>query len=587
MDLVQKNVGGKLDAMAACKLLWAGALSFDRDDVEWDGHATTVRNATINNDVVSLYSVSREEMEAIMPDLLRLLAALGSDSNLSVDSTRVSPAVLDVLPSGHLTGTTLFLLQAATHPLIVEPAEKDCIRIRYDKKLARGIPHLQSLLCRMACHLRAYNGEHGPFTVLFVTDDGRGSSSGIEDFEGCVDGAVELLDQRVTIADNREIERFYRQPVPPDETIDKGDPSYEPQSFGNTPATQEENSDASIVRVASTLESSAYTLRMLADASKRRLEDYKETLERVQQAQPNAKVYKTSPSTPKDLPTTARASRSLVLRSAFSIAIGIAFMVLGRMCITQNRDVSAVIMQVLDGAFVRANDFVGLVFGQFGQVGTQTSLSLPADSLAGPVRVVGYALMAIGIVFPVRKILKHNRRLKRELASQRSHVDYMTALVAKKHMNDEIEYTKDLEAWSARLLSLETSIDYANRSLTRLDLAGNTTDEALASHYASAERLPKSMQSLCATCTLFDYINSGRCSKLDGADGAIEQYKKDLHAARIDVNPGDATSLQPTLCTVARSCDALVAKIEAQSSEEERHQLIAEQCEKALTMLKS
>lgn len=587
MDLVQKNVGGKLDAMAACKLLWAGALSFDRDDVEWDGHVTTVRNATINNDVVSLYSVSREEMEAIMPDLLRLLAALGSDSNLSVDSTRVSPAVLDILSSGHLTGTTLFLLQSATHPLIVEPAEKDCIRIRYDKKLARGIPHLQSLLCRMACHLRAYNGEHGPFTVLFVADDGRGSSSGIEDFEGCVDEAVELLDQQVTIADGREIDRFYLQQVPASEAVDKGYPSHEPNPFGNTPATQDENANVSVVRVASALESSAYTLRMLADATKRRLEDYKETLEQLRQAQPSAKVYKTSSSMPRDLPTPARASRSLVLRSVFYIAIGIAFMVLGRMCITQNGDVSAVIMQVLDGAFVRANDFVGLVFGQFGHVGTQTSLGLPADSLAGPVRVAGYALMAIGIVFPVRKILRHNRRLKRELASHRSHVDYMTALVAKKHMNDEIEYTKDLEAWSARLLSLETSIDYANRSLTRLDLAGKATAEALASHYASAGRLPKNMQSFCATCTLFDYMNSRRCSQLDGSDGALARYKEDLHAARIDVNPGEATSLQPTMRTAARSCDALVAKIEAQSSEEERHQLIAEQCEKTLAILRS
>lgn len=585
MDLIEKNANGMLDAMAACKLLWASALSFGKDDVAWDGHAAVVSNVAINDDVISLYSVSHEEVQAVVPDLLNLLNALEGDNILCVDPAQIASPVLDVLPTEHLTGTTLFLLQAGAHPLIVESADKDCVRIRYSKKLARGIPHLQDLLCRMACHLRAYNGEQGPFTVLFAANDGRGNSSGIDDFEGCVPGAVELLDQSASIADCGEIERFYRQPALPRVPADKDKPSHKPQQSSGASTEPGQNPDEYLLRVASTLESNAYTIRALADATRRRLDDYKESLERVEQAQPNAKAYKTTTHVPKDLPTSARASRSLVLRSAIYIAIGIVFLWLGSRCITQNEDVSAWLMRVADGAFVRAHDFFGLVLGQFGQVGTQISLGFPADSLAGPVRIAGYVLMAIGIIFPVRKILKHNRRLKRYLAFHRSHVDYMTALVAKKQLNDEIEYTQDLEAWSARLVSLEASIDVAKRSLARLERAGSATDDALATHYAAAGRLPKSVRGLCATCTMLDYMHSGRCTRLDGADGAIARYKEDLHAARVDVNPNEATALQPTLRTTARSCDSLAAKVEAQPSEEERHKLIAEQCDKAMASL--
>lgn len=164
----------------------------------------------------------------------------------------------------------------------------------------------------------------------------------------------------------------------------------------------------------------------------------------------------------------------------------------------------------------------------FGQVGKHVTLGFPADSLAGPTRVAGYALMAVGIIFPVRKILKHNRRLKRELALHKSHVDYMSTLVAKKRMNDEIAYAQSLETWSAKLKSLETSIDYAKRSHSKIDQTDDKLTNTLASYYASTRLLPNNAQNLPAACTLFDYINTGRCSRLDGSNGALANCKEDL-----------------------------------------------------------
>ena len=585
MDLIEKNVNGTLDALAACKLLWAGALSFNCDDAKPDDHATTVFTPAINDGVLSLYSISHEEVAAIVPDLLQLLSSLEADEELRVEPTLLAPAVLEALSMSRLTGATLFLLQSGAHPLIVESAGRDCVRVRYDKKLARGIPRLQHLLCRMVCHLRSYNGEQGPLTILFAAGDNRGNSVVIKDFEGCVNGATELLEQRVQIADCTKVNRFYLRPFAPNTAGNNTSPIDMSSPLNNEDVAQEADLDAAIVRTASTLESSAYTMRALADATDRRIKDLEATLERVEQAQPNAKAYKSSTSMPKDLPTNATASRSLVLRSLLYIAIGITLLALGSKCITQNVDVSAWIMRLVDGAFERAHDFIGLVFGQFGQVGTRVTLGFPADSLAGPVRVAGYVLMAAGILFPVRKILKHNRRLKRELALHKSHVDYMSTLVAKKHMNDEIAYAQSLETWSAKLKSLETSIDYAKRSYSKIDQTSDKLTDTLATYYASTRLLPKSAQNLPATCTLFDYINTGRCSRLDGPNGALAKYKEDLLTARIDVDPSQATTLQPTLRTAARTCASILQSVEAQFSEKERYHLIVEHCDKVTTTL--
>ena len=585
MDLLQKNVKGTLDAMAACKLLWAGALVFNRDDAEQESGSTTALTPTINDGVISLYSVSHEEVEAVVPDLLRLLSALEADDELHVDPAMVSPAVLEAFPTGQLTGATLFLLQSGDHPLIVEPAKKDCVRVRYDNKLARGIPHLQDLLCRMICHLRYYNGERGPCTVLFAANDNRGNPCGIADFEGCVRGAVELLDQSVEVDNCLEVEAFYVHSPAPDKANNATTTSRESTPLGNATSAPKQSPDIDLLRIANTLETNAYILHALADQTNRRIAEYEETLERVDQAQPSAKTYKTSTSMPKDLLTNARASQSLALRSAVYIGIGVALLALGSACVKQNEDVSAWIVRMVDGAFVRAYDFIGLVLGQFGQVGTHVALGLPADSLAGLIRIAGYVLMAVGIIFPVRKILKHNRRLKRELALHKSHVDYMSALVAKKHMNDEIAYAQDLETWSAKLQSLETSISFAKRSRSKLEHASTKTADALARHYASTRRLPKSVQNLPAASTLFDYINTGRCSQLEGPNGALEQYRDDLRAARIDMDPSQATTLQPTLRTAVRSCDSLLRELEAQPSEEKRCLLVAEQCDKVITTL--
>ncbi|MEE1160359.1 MAG: hypothetical protein UHS51_13160, partial [Atopobiaceae bacterium] len=76
MDLIARGPNGRLDSMAACKLLWSGAVSFEEENVVWDGQAHRLTEPTIHDDVISLYQLSHQDVESVLPDMLSLLATL-------------------------------------------------------------------------------------------------------------------------------------------------------------------------------------------------------------------------------------------------------------------------------------------------------------------------------------------------------------------------------------------------------------------------------------------------------------------------------------------------------------------------------
>lgn len=56
--------------------------------------------------------------------------------------------------------------------------------------------------------------------------------------------------------------------------------------------------------------------------------------------------------------------------------------------------------------------------------------------------------------------------------------------------------------------------------------------EILAAHYAEGGLYPK-YQRLMLVCTLCEYIQSGRCDKLEGRDGAYALLEEELHQKAI------------------------------------------------------
>lgn len=471
MDLIAKGPNGRLDAMAACMLLWSGAITFGQDGITWDGTSHQLGKPTIDKIVVSLYRLRPEDIEAALPDLFDLLGTLERDEALRLPSEHLSDGLREVLPTGMLTGMTLFLLQANTHPLIVELVDRRTLRVRYDRELARSIPELQGLLCRLLCHLRCFRGDEGSFDVLFVQNDVTHGARSIIVCDECVVGAIQDLDERVEVSAQAMAEVA---------------PLYEHATSQSDESPELATSDSAELKDATThsrmrslLEESYYTTGVLHSATKQRIEQLDDTHEKLQKAQPSATTSPRKNRTAPGLTTNAKAARSLAVRSAFYIAIGVVCMLLGRKCLTESDQILRIITDLWQHALNLASDFVSLTLGQAQAVGNHVSVALPLESLAGILRVVGFALMGAGILFPLLKILKYKRRIDRELSLTRSHQEFFAELYQKQQVMAETTQAEALATWASNMASIEEELALARDSLQMLEEADRRTQEAL------------------------------------------------------------------------------------------------------------
>lgn len=584
MDLIERSISGTLDPLAACKLLWSGAITFKKEQVTWDGHAHCISTPTINDDVIAFYAVSHEDVAAVVPDLLRMLETLEKDVELRVPPQAIADAVSNSLLWPNLTGATLFLLQSGTHPLIVETTNPTTLRIRYDQKLARGIPNLQNLLVRLACHLRLFAKDQRPFAIDFVPNDRRGPSV-IQDFKGCVPDGAMHLDEHVKALDPRVVLSLHQQTESSMGSanntaiaaLDQESSTEDVANHADSPRPEAEQ-----LKAACMLESGIYTIHALLNSTQSRVLHLENDLKRTEQTQPRAEPYMAPSSASFGLPSSAHAARSLAIRSALYIGIGIVILLLGRMCVLKNQELSCWLMGYVNKAFEIAGDFTGLILGQFNQVGTHSTFGFPPDSLAGVIRIVGFALMGLGILFPVRKILTRNRKLKRELSYSKSHESLLADLAQKQRISAQAAYAHDLDTWATHLKALEEDIDYAKRAVNKLEDTSTTLKTALCNCY-SPSPIPQNMQNLASVCTLADYLDSEKSATLDGESGVIARFEDDLAAARIGLDPNEATDLQPTLRATSRTTRNLLQGIETASTEEKRYAIVDEYCDKIVS----
>ncbi len=582
MDLIERSADGRLDSLAACKLLWSGALRMERDDATWDGKSHTLPLPTIDDGVISLYGLAHEDVEAILPDFLRLLEVLDADEGLRVGEERIHEAVRPALLAGDLTGASLFLLQGGSHPLIVDTEGPNSLRVRLDERLERGIPNLQGLVCRMLCLLRHWRGDKKAFDIAFAENGSRGSSNALLDFQGQVEGSNRCQSTHVAEDEIRQVERAC---TPLDAgTLNAGEVE------GQRPAQSQE---ARFLRAAYLLESSLYVTEALEDQTSQRLQALEKEHEKLMATQPKQNAKPRKNPTPGLLNNKA-AIRSLGIRSVIYLAIGIALLVAGRTCITQSVELSRWLMGKVGAAFAIAGDFTGLIFGQMKEVGASAQLNsidpsatlgIPSDAAAGAVRTVGYVLMLLGILIPIRKIYKRKRFLDRELAHTQSHVAYFEGLAQKSVLNAEAAYAQSLETWSRKLKEVTEESSLAKDASKRLGKAMLSSKDLLDKCYESAGFLPAKMRNLAATCTLHDYLSANRCSKIDGPDGAMELFEQELAASHAAYDPKKASATQPSLRAAERERQQLVQNIEHAPSAKKKHQIVVDHCGKIKRVL--
>lgn len=452
MDLTARGLNGRLDSFAACKLLWSGAVTFAEDGAP-----------QVDGGVVSLHGVTRDEVEGVLPDLLDLMRILDQDQGLRFSVDLPSEQVRAMLPHGgddhrDLTGSCLFRLQAGRHPLVVElaenggPDEKGAVRVRYESNLAAGVPGLQDLVCRMVWYLRAFRGDEGPFVVLFVRNRTNGEAgklpSRVEvpaDYVDCASDAANLFQE--------DAESQHRR----------------------------------IVRV---LQTNACATRTLRADAERRLEGYRQRQEKLKEAQPdpNAEPY-CVPKSSMGLPSGTKAAKSLVMRSAIYICVGVVVFAAGQRCVVGSERIARDFLTFVNDYASSLLDFVGSVLGMPGLAVSASGAVLPPDGMINALRVVGMILMGLGILWPVRRILKHKRRLDRELSHSKSHVAYMEALVEKRRLAAETSYAQALDSWARNLNETVEGEKLARESVLQLEATEGELCRALGGERTSARDL--------------------------------------------------------------------------------------------------
>ena len=527
MDLIACGPNGRLDSMAACKLLWSGAISFEREGIVWDGHAHKLQEPVIHEDVISLYRLSQKDVEAVLPDMLDLLATLERDEMLHAPIAYPPDDAWHVTTSGHVTGSTLFLLQSDDHPLIVEFADKDTFQVRYDMRLCGLIPGLQRLLRRMLCHLRIFRGDREPFTILFTKDEALSKKRAASNRTDSHQRPLEAMDARVVVdaAEILDVWSYHATTSP----RKSGAASDETAGTHHASAPQ---SQSTYLQAISVLESSLYTTRTLADATRRRINDFEKTRAQIDASKPDSKAAQRHANRAlSSLTSDARAIRSLAIHSAIYLCIGVAFMWIGRTFIMENEKMVQLITGIWTEAIGRATDFVSLTLGQAQSMGRRDVMELPTDSVSGVLRVLGFLLMGFGIVFSVTRILRYRRRVNRERAFIHSHMDFIAGLSRKQQLSAEMAYSQELGSWASGVSQISNEIELAQSSLDLLKKTSERTREALA-----------------------------ECREILG---------------------NDSPEAQPITLSTKRSATTLMKDIDAEFSEKERHERIASYCNDA------
>lgn len=571
MNLVAKCRTGQLDPMSACMLLWSGAVSFPDEALRWDGDSFHIGEPAIHDDVISLYAVPHNAVQEVLPELVALLEELERDSELRVPRDLVAESVREMLAAGQLTGASLFTLQAGTHSLVIEPIDATTVQVRYAEVLARGIPHLQDLLCRMICHLRASREDVGGFAIRFVRSNAAAHQSAGEP-QACVEGGVRLLDESVEVSEALL------------EEVRESSAAAQLQSLDVTD-DNDQDAELKFLRLMAVLESNAYATTTLRTDMAQHLETLRQGKAELEESKPSTSDPQfRKAKTPAGLTTSARAARSLAIRSAIYLAIGIAIMYLGSRCVLDNERLAVRLIHAADDSMGILMDAVNLALGNANLMGTHNALQLPTDGVANFLQVFGLIVMTIGIILPVRKILRHRRRLSRELRYTRTQTDYMNALIEKQRFDTEAAYTLALEAWTTGLEKVSAAIETASRSCHTLAESEAQLRECIDSCY-QREDVPVELADLAAVCTMVDYISAGKAAGIEGEQGAARLYQQDLRNSRVGTEPKQATKDQPTLREAQHSADLLVRRTFAAPTEEERAKIIAEHCHHVSTLI--
>ena len=572
MNLVAKSRTGQLDPMSACMLLWSGAVSFPDEALRWDGDSFHIGEPAIHDDVISLYAVPHNAVQEVLPEIVALLEELERDNELRVPRDLVAESVREMLAAGQLTGASLFTLQAGMHSLVIEPIDATTVQVRYAEVLARGIPHLQDLLCRMICHLRASREDVGSFTIRFVRSNAAAHQSEGE-HQACVEGGVRLLDESVEVSEALL------------EEVRESSAAAQLQSLDVTDDDNDQDAELKFLRLMAVLESNAYATTTLRTDMAQHLETLRQGKTELEESKPNTSDPQfRKAKTPAGLTTSARAARSLAIRSAIYLAIGIAIMYLGSRCVLDNERLAVRLIHVADDSMGILMDAVNLALGNANLMGTHNALQLPIDGVANFLRIFGLIVMTIGIILPVRKILRHRRRLSRELRYTRTQTDYMNALIEKQRFDTEAAYTLALEAWTTGLEKVASAIETATGSCKMLGESEAQLKDCIDGCY-QREDVPVELANLAAVCTMVDYISAGKAASMEGEQGAARLYQQDLRNSRVGTEPKQATKDQPTLRDAQQSADMLVRRTFSAPTEEERAEIIADHCHHVCTLI--
>ena len=568
MDLIGWGPNGRLDPFCACMLLWSGVISFEDGSIAWEGDEHRIQAPCIHRDVVSLHAVSEAEVEAVIPEVLQLLHLLDHDEELRVPEDSVADAVLEAIPTIRLTGLTLFLLQSGTHPLVIESVDARTICVRYDERLARGIPRLQELLCRMLQILWGQRGSKGAFSVQFVSLSATtGRTYGIEDFEGCVDGAVRRLDS------------FIELDGPIVQSVGEWDSGADGNAATDEAHALPEEDVRRRLRALSLMASRVLALEALRQAAAERVEDYDNTIAQleVSKPDPHAKEYQAPSLSTLGIPTATSVMRTLVIRSIIYFAIGVMLILAGRELMDRGEHIVEQMTLAANHIVGIVQDAIGIALVQAQQIGSHNLIELPVEPIVSALRISGIVLISLGVVFPVLRILRLRRRLKREQRLGSSHASALVAMVEKSQQHAEASYAIDLDAWASNLAAAEDNKNLANTSLACIDSALRRLSTELERRCA-AEGISEGMHDPVAVCTLADYVDLGKASTIDEA---CSLYRKDTARSAVGALPGQATDLQPTLRSADRAAHALARSIDAETTEERRYERVVEYCKGA------
>lgn len=204
----------RIDAMAVAWLFAHDYVFFGQSDVIWDGTHHAIVGAQINADKVDEIPGFMSNAQVYYQGIGDFLMTLEQDEELIVPRNKIHHGLHDAICEGDLTGITLFNLQACGRAFrflgeVNGEAKRDLLRevglaelandpsafagasiIVVDERLTRGIPNFYYLVRRMFEDMRAYNGIHTPYSLVFLSVRNASVDLYLDQFDDCVEGAI-------------------------------------------------------------------------------------------------------------------------------------------------------------------------------------------------------------------------------------------------------------------------------------------------------------------------------------------------------------------------------------------------------------